>query len=219
MKIELDSEDDLDNYIICHKCHTIHRKIPIRNGSKALCSRCKMALYRKNDRLVEQGLALSIAGLILFILANIFPLIKINILGTDSFITTISMIVSLLDSGYYIVSLFILYLIIIFPIMIFIIYISTFTLLKLKRGRVLTKELLILLGNIEPWHMSDIFLVSILVSIVKLFDMAKIYIGISFWALFAFVLINIYISRNIHLGELWILRKNVYYGNKRKIDR
>ena len=110
-------------------------------------------------------------------------------------------------------------LIIIFPIMIFIIYISTFTLLKLKRGRVLTKELLILLGNIEPWHMSDIFLVSILVSIVKLFDMAKIYIGISFWALFAFVLINIYISRNIHLGELWILRKNIYYGNKRKIDR
>jgi len=214
MKIELNSEDDLDNYIICHKCHTIHKEVPIKNGSKALCNRCKMVLYRKDDRLIEHGLALSITGLIFFILANIFPLVKIDILGTESFITTISMIISLIDSGYYIVSLFILYLIVIFPIMIFLIYISIFALLKLRRGRVLTKELLILLGNIEPWHMSDIFLVSILVSIVKLFSMAEIHIGISFWALFIFVLINIYISRNIHLGELWVLRKDIYSGKR-----
>ena len=32
MKIE--NEDELDNYIICHKCFTLNREIPIKMGVK-----------------------------------------------------------------------------------------------------------------------------------------------------------------------------------------
>lgn len=216
MKIELESEDALDYYIICHKCHTLHKKVAIKDGSKALCNKCKMVLYRKDSRLVELGLAVSITGLIFFILANIFPLIKIDILGTETFITISSMIVSLVNSGYYLVALIVLYLIIIFPLMIFLLYIAIFILMKFKRYEYVVKRLLILLAKIEPWHMSDIFLVSILVAVVKLFAMAEIHIGISFWTLFVFVLLNIYIAKNIHLGELWILKKEIFGSNNSK---
>lgn len=210
MKIELEDESDLDRYIICHKCHTVHEKVAIDNRSKALCSMCKMVLYRYDTRLVEQGLALSIAGFIFIVLANLFPLIRIDILGNESHITITSMIVSLMDSGYYIVGIFILYLIVIFPLIIFLFYILLFTLLKLKRGEGVVKNILILLAQIEPWQMSDIFLVSILVAVIKLFAMATIHIGVSFWALFIFVLINIYMTKSIHLGELWVLKQEIY---------
>ncbi len=217
MKIELEDENDLDHYIICHKCHTVQEEIAISDGSKALCSMCKMPLYRYDTRLVEHGLALSITGLIFIVLANLFPLIKIEILGTESYITIISMISSLIGSGYYLVALFLLYLIVIFPVMIFSLYILLFALLKLKRAEELAKNILILLAQIEPWQMSDIFLVSILVSIVKLFGMATIHIGISFWTLFVFVLIDIYMTRSIHLGELWVLKKEIYSKKAEKL--
>jgi len=87
--------------------------------------------------------------------------------------------------------------------------------MKAGRGEVLTKELLVLLARIQPWHMSDIFLISILVAVVKLFNMAEIYFGASFWTLIVFVLIDIYMTRNIHLGELWVLRDHVYHPQKR----
>jgi len=214
MKIGLKSEKDLDHYIICHKCHTLHREAPIADRSKALCTRCGAVLYHRDNRMVEHGLALSLAGLIFFVLANSFPLIKITILGSERFITIGSMIFSLVESGYYLVGLFLLYLIFIFPLMIFLLYVAIFALMKAKRGRVLTKELLILLAQIQPWHMSDIFLVSILVALVKLFGMADIHLGISFWTLGLFVLIDIYMTRTIHLGELWKLREEVYGGGR-----
>jgi paraquat-inducible protein A len=210
MKIGLENEEELDHYIICHKCHTLHREAPIADGAKALCTYCGTVLYHRDSRIIDHGLALSVAGLIFFILSNIFPLIKIDIFGSDSFITILSMVISLVNNGYYLVGLFVLYLIFIFPLMIFLLYVLIFSLMKVRRGRVLTKELLVLLSHIQPWHMSDIFLVSILVAVVKLFGMAEIHFGVSFWTLVLFVLIDIYLTRTIHLGELWCLRKKVY---------
>ncbi|HHH37174.1 MAG TPA: paraquat-inducible protein A, partial [Epsilonproteobacteria bacterium] len=93
-------------------------------------------------------------------------------------------------------------------------YILIFSLMKGGKGKTMTKDLLILLSRIQPWHMSDIFLISILVAIVKLFGMAEIHFGISFWALIVFVLIDTYITRSIHLGELWTLQKQVYRSKK-----
>ncbi len=211
MKIELNSEDELDAYIICHKCHTLNREVLIENGSKALCcSQCGIVLYHHDNGFLDRGLALSISGLIFFIIANVFPLVQINILGSESFISILSMIDSLMRSGYYLTGLFITYLIFIFPLMIFLLYFFIFYLMKRGTREILVGNLLILLARIIPWHMSDIFLISILVAIVKLLGIADIHLGVSFWALIIFVLIDIYFTRNIHLRELWMLRKQVY---------
>ena len=210
MKLRLKNEDELDRYIICHKCHTLNEEMPIADGSKALCSNCGMVLYKRDSRLLDHGLALSLTGLIFFALANLFPLVKINILGTEQYITIVSMIYSLADNGYYLVALFVLYTIFVFPLMIFLLYALIFSLMKVKKGEILTARLLVLLAQIQPWHMSDIFLISILVALVKLFGLAQIHLGISFWTLIMFVLIDTYITRNIHLGELWVLRKKIY---------
>ncbi len=210
MKIELNSEDDLDEYIICPKCHTLQKEIEVAEGSRALCSKCRMTLYSHDSGMVDHGLALSITGLIFFVLANAFPIIDIHLLGSDKFITIISMISSLVDTGYYVVAIFVTYLIVIFPLMIFLLYIAIFLLMKLDRGVALSRDLLILLARIQPWHMSDIFLVSILVAMVKLLGMAQIHFGVSFWALIFFVVIDIYMTKTIQLGELWKLRKQVY---------
>jgi len=207
--MKLENEDALDNFIICHQCFTLHVETPIEDGSKACCTECNGILYRYDSKLIDHGIALSITGLIFFILANIFPLVQIEILGSEQFITIPKTIASLLDNGFYIVGLLCAFLIFIFPLMIFVINLVLFSLLKLERGEKWTKELLILLSHITPWSMTDIFLISILVALVKLIGYAQIHMGIAFWALMVFVMIDIYIVKRVHLSEIWMLRKKM----------
>ena len=208
MKIE--NEDELDNLVICHQCFTLHQEVPITDGSKACCKECGTVLYRYDSRLAEHGIALSLSALIFFIVANFFPLVKIEILGHEQFITITKMIFSLFENGFFIVGLILSFLLLIFPLMIIVIYILLFILLYFAKGQQLTKDLLILLADILPWSMMDIFLVSILVALVKLIGYAQIHMGIAFWALFVFVLLDIYITKNIHISEIWMLRKRVF---------
>jgi paraquat-inducible protein A len=214
MKIE--NEDALDNFVICHKCFTLNEEIPIADGSKACCSECGHILYRYNSKLIDHGLALSFTGLIFFILANMFPLLQIDMLGTEQFITIPKTIFSLFDSGFFIVGFIVVFLIFVFPLIIFLINILLFFLLKIERGEQLTKELLILLSHITPWSMADIFFISLLVALVKLIAFGQIHIGISFWALMTFVLIDIYITKSIHLSEIWMFRKKILISKDKK---
>jgi paraquat-inducible protein A len=214
--MKLENEDELDNLIICHRCHTLHKEIEIQDGSKACCRECKTVLYRYDSRLAEHGLALSISALIFFVLANFFPLVKIEILGHEQFITIIKTISSLFENGFFIVGLILSFLIFVFPLMIITIYMTIFLLLKLRKGEKLSKELLILLSHISPWSMMDIFLVSILVALVKLIGYAQIHMGIAFWALMVFVLLDIYLTRTIHISEIWMLRKRVFLEEKQE---
>ena len=214
MKIE--NEDALDNFVICRQCFTLNEEIPIKDGSKALCSECGGILYRYDSKLIDHGLALSITGFIFFVLANLFPLIQIDILGSEQFITIPKTIVSLFENGFYIVGFVCVFLIFIFPLMIFLINILLFMLLKMERGEKLTKELLILLSHITPWSMADIFFISILVALVKLVAFGQIHIGVAFWALMIFVLIDIYITKSMHLSEIWMLRKRILLNKDNK---
>ena len=132
--MKLENEDALDNFTICHKCYTLNEELPIKDGSSACCSECGNILYRYDSKLITHALALSITGLIFFILANLFPLVQMDILGSEQFITIPKTIFSLFDNGFYIVGLLCAFLIFIFPLMIFVINIILFTLLKIRRG-------------------------------------------------------------------------------------
>jgi paraquat-inducible protein A len=214
--MKLENEDALDNLILCEQCFTLHEEVPLEDGTKACCTECGAVLYRYDSKLIEHGLALSFTGIVFFILANLFPLVQIEILGHGQFITIPKTIFSLFENGFYFVGLLCTFFIFIFPFMIFTINMLLFTLLKMKRGENLTKELLILLAHIKPWSMTDIFLISILVALVKLIGYAQIHIGIAFWALMVFVLIDLYIVKRIHLFEIWMMRKRIVFDEDTK---
>lgn len=214
--MKLENEDALDNLILCEQCFTLHEELPLEDGTRACCSVCGSVLYRYDSRLIDHGLALSVTGLVFFMLANLFPLVQIEILGHGQFITVPKTIFSLFENGFYFVGILCAFLIFIFPFMVFTINMMLFTLLKMKRGKNLTKELLVLLAHIKPWSMTDIFLISILIALVKLIGYAQIHIGIAFWALMVFVLIDLYIVKRMHLFDLWMLRKRIVFDEDAK---
>ncbi len=210
IKNATEQNNELNRLIICPICHTLHEKIRIENGKRARCKNCKNVLYRYDENTLQKGLAFGITGLILFLVSNMFPLVKIELLGHEQHVTIISMILSMFENGFYVVGVVVAFVVLIFPAIILIIYIISTWLMMQKKGRHATKELLIMLSKILPWNMIEIYLVSILVALVKLIGYVQIHFGLSFWSLVAFVLLDIYLTKSINIGELWDLRHRIY---------
>jgi paraquat-inducible protein A len=64
-------KDDL--LLACHECDLLHRIKPLPEGQTAVCSRCGAELCSHKRDSFERSLALTLAGLILFIMANAYP--------------------------------------------------------------------------------------------------------------------------------------------------
>jgi len=196
---------DLDNLIICHKCHTLHHTIEIRSKSKVYCSKCKTVLYQNNLGLIDTILAISLSTMILFIISLIFPIIEILVLGSRESFTIPSMILMLLEKQYYVVGFMLLFLLLIVPFLTISLYICISILIKFKTAPNITKKLLILLSNIKYWNMIDIFFISILVALVKLISHFTLNLGISFYALILFVIFDLYLNKSIKIYDIWRL--------------
>ena len=204
------TENELDNLIICKKCHTLHKKVPLAHNKKAFCSKCDILLYQDNPKILDKTLALVIAAAISLFVAFKFTIVSINIQGLEQSLTLYGLFMVILEQHQYIVGIMFIFLIVIFPISIIFSMLILLILMKLKKGGYLTHRLLILLAYIRPWSMVDIFFISLLVSMVKLFDYAYIELGVSFIAFIFTLILDIIITKNISFYELWDLHTTIY---------
>jgi paraquat-inducible protein A len=201
---------ELDNFIICKKCHTLHRKIELHHGTKALCQECNSIIYRYHNNFIEKLLALSWVALITLVVAFSFSIITININGIYQNLDIISIFTVIFDNQYYLVGVMLSFLILIFPFLILLLMIIILTLMKLERAEFIVKRLLILVAKLLPWSMIDIFFISILVAMVKLFDYAQLELGVAFVALFLVILLDIFILKRVSFGDIWEEYEKIY---------
>jgi len=203
-------KNELDNLIICHKCHTLHKKVPLRQDGKALCSNCNILLYQNSEHMLDKTLALVVTAFISLVVAFQFSIITININGLEQSLNLSSLFMVIVEHEQYLIGLMLLFLIVIFP---FVIIVSMFFLLlymKIGKAGYLVKRLLILLAHLRPWSMVDIFFISLLVAMVKLFDIAQIELGISFAAFILTLFLDAFITKNISFYELWEHHDKIY---------
>ncbi|HEX5077585.1 MAG TPA: hypothetical protein VFV80_00440, partial [Geminicoccaceae bacterium] len=58
--------------IACHDCGLLHQVAELPDGAAAACTRCGGVLRRRRSNSIERALTLTLAALILFVLANSF---------------------------------------------------------------------------------------------------------------------------------------------------
>ncbi len=200
----------MDNFIICKKCHTLHRKIKLHHGTKALCQRCNTLLYRHHQNFIDRLLALSLVELIALIVSFSFTIIRINLNGVYRGLDFSSMFYTIFHHHYYIVGIVLLFFIFIFPLVILLSLILALILMKLKSSKYLVKRLLILIAKISHWSMIDIFLLSILVAMVKLFNYAQLEFSVAFTALILVILLDIFTLKRITFSDIWDEYEQIY---------
>ena len=173
----------------CHDCDLLHRIPAVPEGSTASCCRCGAVLAKPKRDSVERSLALAVAGLVLFVLANSFPFLGFEIQGQIRETLLLTGIRELYLQDMRLVAVLVLITTVLAPLAQLLALIYILLPLKLNRPAPGMFHVFRRLRSVEPWSMMEVFMVGILVSVVKLAKMAHIIPGTAAFCFMALILV------------------------------
>lgn len=179
-----------EGLIACHECDLLQRLTPLPKGGSLKCGRCGALLHRDRPNSLDRTLALTFAGLILFVVANTFPFLSFQMTGNETKTTLLTGVKDLYQQDMWALALLVLLTSVLVPLMQLLMMLYVLLPLKLKRTPWQLARVFRYLRHVQPWGMMEVFMLGILVSVVKLAGMATIVPGVALWsfALLIFVL-------------------------------
>jgi paraquat-inducible protein A len=192
-----------DGLTACHACDGAHRIVPVPVGGKALCRRCGALLYRNLPKSLDHAAALYVAALLLFLLANVFPFVALKYGDRMEQSLLISGAFALEKAGMGEIGLLVLLTSVVFPFLT--ICGMLYLLLPLRLGirpRLMT-PVWHMVRTLSPWSLIGVFMLGLLVSIVKLQDLAVIIPGVAFYAFIGLLVVSAAAAASFDPAVLW----------------
>ncbi|HXX76098.1 MAG TPA: paraquat-inducible protein A [Nitrospiraceae bacterium] len=191
----------------CHECDLLQREPILPPGGVACCQRCDAVLFRDTPDLVDRGLAWTLAAAILFVVANIFPIVGLEVQGTLNATSLYGAVERIWDNNMEGVAALVFGTTILIPAME--ISMMLYLLLPLKFGWLPeeAKSILRILQSVRPWSMTQVFILGVLVALVKLAHLAHVVPGIALWAFGGLILSLTAAIANFNAHALWSLLK------------
>lgn len=202
------TETVLLSLVACHQCDLLHEKKHVEQGAVARCVRCNAFLYGNKPNSIDRALAVSLAALIMFVVANAFPFLAISVSGNSQSISIVSAVFALSDNGMWLLGLLCFGFILLIPLLrvVGLLYI----LLPLRFSTRLPGLEVVFRGIVamSPWSMMEIYLLGAVVALVKLASMANIELGLSFWAFALLNLLSALAAQMVDAHTLWDFLSN-----------
>ena len=170
----------------CHECGLLQRIPTLPVGGVARCPRCGCKLHTQRPDSLEPALALTLAGVVLFAVANSFPFLSFQMQGQTTETTLATGVLDLYAGGKWELAAVVGFTSILAPGLQLALLLAVLVPLKLGRLPAGVARLFRYARILAPWGMMDVFMLGILVAVVKLSDMATLVPGTS---LFAFVVL------------------------------
>jgi paraquat-inducible protein A len=191
--------------VVCPGCDAVYGRTPLRPRDVARCPRCGTELDRHPGEQERRILPLTVASLIMFAIANLFPIVEIELRGLTSQTTLAGAVMALSAEGMSLVALLVLATTILFPLLQLCILAYLLVPLSRERRPVGFALLVRAMQSLRPWGMIEVFLLGVLVAIVKLSSMATVVPGPALWAFVALtVLLTAVLSFNP--GAFWEMK-------------
>lgn len=189
--------------LACHECDLVQMDAHPSPGTTIRCRRCNSVLHRHPDKPLDHAVAWSVTGLVLLVLANVFPVLNLSVGGQLTQTTLVSGALALYEAGQFVVAVLVVGLLLFAPAMLFLMQIAV--MLPLRRGRVIPRFIPVmrLLAVLDHWLMFDVFMLAIFVAVVKLSSLAEVIPGAGLWAFLALMLASILSLRDYDDHALW----------------
>lgn len=188
----------------CHCCGLIHRLPPIGPREAAWCVRCGSRIHSatRSRRSNSRAAAIAMAGLILYPIAVLMPIMTIERFGVIKETSVVEGTVELLSTGHILVGLVVLACSIIFPVgkLLAILTLASGSSLLSNRHRAFTYRVVEITGR---WGMLDVLLVTMLVATLKLRDMVDVAPGPAALAFTLCVVLSLLASASFDPHLLW----------------
>jgi len=198
---------DPEGLIACPECDLLIRKAAPGPGGKCFCPRCRSMLFHVKKNPVERTLILSLTGLILFVPAMVLPIMTLNALGLEQSAGILQWVSALFRTGFHMVGIVVLLTVVVIPLLKLLLLFYVSMAIRIKADRNNLGATFRFYQRMDEWGMLEICMLGILVSIIKLTDLAQISYGIG---LFCFVLrltITLIASVTLDEHEYWSVIK------------
>lgn len=189
--------------VVCHDCDLLHRPRALPPGGVARCVRCGGVLYRRPDGGLERTLALTLAALILFIIANVFPFMAFKLEGRMQESTLVTGVIELYRGGLWGVSAVVLATSIAVPFLK--LAGMLYLLMPLRLGRRPWRLPLAfrVVKAIGTWAMTEVYMLGVLVAFVKLSDIATVVLDAAVYSFGGFILLTTAASASFDPDRVW----------------
>src|SRR5881394_3699739 len=197
--------DTGDTILACETCGLAQAVPALAPGTSAECIRCGATIMERPASGPDVTLALTIAALVLYVPANIYPILTMNLYGNFSENTIWDGVVSLMDHNEYFVAAIVFLASIVIPLMKLLGLSFLVWSVKWGKGRRLRARTHIyqFIDAIGPWAMLDVFLLAILVALVKLGDLARVIPGPGLVAFTCVVVFTMLASQSFDPKMIW----------------
>lgn len=177
-------------------------------GLVAECARCGSRLARHKPSSLGRTAAFSLAALTLYVPANIYPILQMNLYGVQSESTVWDGCRALFQHGEVLVAVivFLASMVIPFLKLVGLFFLVVTVAVGSGRRRLARTWIYRAIDVIGPWAMLDVFLLSVLVALVKLGELATVLPGPGLLAFTAMVVLTILASGSFDPRLIWVER-------------
>jgi paraquat-inducible protein A len=174
--------------VACIQCDLLVALRELAGGERATCPRCGNLLASRTKNGLAGSLAFALAGAVLLVMANAFPFLALKASGLEHVMTLPRTALEIYREGYGAMAVIVFGVIVAVPGLMIGILIALLTALRRDSKAPWLVPAGRLLFWLSPWSMSEVFVIGVIVSLVKIGHMATVILGVSFWAYVAFAI-------------------------------
>jgi paraquat-inducible protein A len=186
--------------IRCHDCGYL-----VQLPNSATCPRCDSNLHARLPHSFQRTLALLLSSFALYVPANLFPIMTVTQLSVGEPHTILGGIIALIHSDMLPIAMLVLVASILVPLL-KLLGLSLLLLCVHFRWQVNAKrwtQLYRIIAFVGRWSMLDIFMISILVSLVNLGGVAQVIAGSAATAFAAVVVLTMFAAKSFDPRLIW----------------
>ncbi len=189
--------------VACQDCDLLQHEIVLPKRAVARCQRCGAELYRNRHNSLESSLALSLAAAQVFVLANCFPLVTMEIQGEIESTTLPQAIWALYQHRMIPLALLVFATTMLAPAIEIGAILYLLLSLRFDIGRAYFAAVFRFVTSVRRWGMIDVLMLGVLVSLVKLAALAEVIPGIALWAYCVLLVLSVAMTASFNARDVW----------------
>ena len=189
--------------VACPHCDLLQRLPAIAPGASARCPRCDKELWRRREDSLNRTLALSLAAVVLFVIANTVPMLGLTAVGHAASTTVVGGAQQLWHDGQEIVAMLVLFAAVVSPALQIGLMLTVVVAARREQPPAWVGALLRHLPFARNWSMIEVMLLGVLVALTKIADYATVIPGVALFALGALVFLLAAMQSSFDPREVW----------------
>jgi paraquat-inducible protein A len=187
----------------CPDCDLLQRLPQLAPGSKARCAQCGETLAVGRRDPLDRTLALTVAAAIAFIVANTMPLMGLSAVGRESSTTILGGAHQMWLQGSEITAVIVAFCAVIAPAGHILFLLVVLIAVRRPPAPRWVGELLRSAHLMQPWSMTEVMMLGILVALFKIAQLATVLPGIGMYAAGAFIFLLSAVIVTFDPREVW----------------